>query len=133
MLAGEVVGNDAAGVTVRLDGVEADPFTIPLTGVAAAPGAKVTVGIRPEHFTVEGSARLRLETDVVEHLGGESYIYAHNRTGQRVIIKTTGVRDQRSGQPVAPAFHPASALLFDTDGLRLRGTAVSAQPSLAAN
>ena len=133
MLAGEVVGNDAAGVTVRLDGVEADPFTIPLTGVAAAPGAKVTVGIRPEHFTVEGSARLRLETDVVEHLGGESYIYAHNRTGQRVIIKTTGVRDQRSGQPVAPAFHPASALLFDTDGLRLRGTAVSAQPSLVAN
>ena len=101
--------------------------------IAAAPGAKVTVGIRPEHFTVEGSARLRLETDVVEHLGGESYIYAHNRTGQRVIIKTTGVRDQRSGQPVAPAFHPASALLFDTDGLRLRGTAVSAQPSLVAN
>ena len=50
-----------------------------------------------------------------------------------VIIKTTGARDQRSGQPVAPAFHPASALLFDTDGLRLRGAAAAAQPSLVAH
>ena len=133
LLAGEAVGADAAGVTVRLDGIDAEPFTVPLAGIAAAPGTKVTVGIRPEHFTEGGTARLKLETDIVEHLGGESYIYAHNPAGQRIVIKSTGVRDLQSGQPVTPAFHPASALLFDADGLRLRGTTVAAQPSLVAS
>ena len=132
LLAGEVVGNDSSGVTVRLDGIEAEPFTLPLAGVPAPAGTKVTVGIRPEHFTEAGPAHLKLDTDIVEHLGGESYIYAHNRTGQRVVIKATGVRALQSGQPVSPAFDPASALLFDADGLRLRGTPVVAQPSLVA-
>ncbi|WP_299131296.1 sn-glycerol-3-phosphate ABC transporter ATP-binding protein UgpC [uncultured Amaricoccus sp.] len=132
LLTGEVVGNDGSGVTVRLDGVEADPFILPLAGVQAPAGAKITVGIRPEHFTQTGSARLKLDIDIVEHLGGESYIYARNRTGQRVVIKATGVRELRSGQPVAPAFDPAAALLFDADGLRLRGTAVAAETMLVA-
>ena len=133
LLAGEVLASSGAGVTVRLDGIDADPFTIPLAGIAAPVGTKVTVGIRPEHFTEAGSARLKLEIDIVEHLGGESFIYAHNRAGQRVVIKATGVRALQSGQPVAPAFHPASALLFDAAGLRLRGSGVAAQPSLVAS
>jgi lactose/L-arabinose transport system ATP-binding protein len=132
LLAGEVVGSDSSGVTIRLEGIEADPFTIPRVGVTAPAGTKVTVGIRPEHFNEAGSARLKFDTDIVEHLGGESFIYAHNRTGQRVVIKATGVRELQSGQPVAPAFDPASALLFDADGLRLRGTAVAAERSLVA-
>ena len=133
LLAGEVLASSGAGVTVRLDGIDADPFTIPVAGIAAPAGTRVTVGIRPEHFTDEGSARLKLEIDIVEHLGGESFIYAHNRAGQRVVIKATGVRALQSGQPVAPAFHPASALLFDAAGLRLRGSGVAAQPSLVAS
>ena len=129
LLAGEVVGNDASGVTVHLHGIEANPFTLPLAGAPAPAGSKVTIGIRPEHFTDTGPARLKLETDIVEHLGGESYIYAHNRAGQRVVIKTTGVRGLRPGQPVSPAFDPASALLFDAEGLRLRAAPVAAQPA----
>ena len=135
LLPGEILGAEAGGVAVRLDGIEADPFVIPLAGQRPAPGTKVTVGIRPEHFAPDGTARLQLETDIVEHLGGESYVYAHNRAGQRVVIKTTGVRDLQSGQPIAPAFHPSAALLFDTDGLRLRSSAALAnasRPVLAA-
>jgi len=134
LLAGEVVGRDATGVTLRLDGIEAEPFTVPLADLAVAPGTRITVGIRPEHFTDSGTARLKLETDIVEHLGGESYIYAHNRAGQRVVIKSTGVRHLQPGHPVAPAFDPASALLFDAEGLRLRGAtpALRSQPNRAA-
>ena len=134
LLPGEVVGRDATGVTLRLDGIEAEPFTVPLADLAVAPGTRITVGIRPEHFTDSGTARLKLETDIVEHLGDESYIYAHNRAGQRVVINSTGVRHLQPGQPVAPAFDPASALLFDAEGLRLRGAtpALHSQPNRAA-
>ena len=120
LLPAEVVGNGGGAATVRLDAIEADPFAIPLKKGAPPVGSKVTVGIRPEHFSPTGTAHLKLETDLVEHLGGELFVYAHNKSGGRIVIKMPEARDLHSGQQISPAFHPSAALLFEKEGARLR-------------
>ncbi|AYF04106.1 sn-glycerol-3-phosphate ABC transporter ATP-binding protein (plasmid) [Paracoccus yeei] len=126
LLSGRVLSAGPQGVTLRLDGIDADPFVVPLAGVAVRAGDAVQVGIRPEQFVETGPARLRLETDIVEHLGGESFIYAHAGADQRVIVKAHGVRGLQTGQPLSAAFDPAGVLLFDAEGQRLRGQPVAA-------
>ena len=77
------------------------------------------VGVRPEHFgdAGEGDADLAVSIDVVEHLGGTSFIYA-----------TTGPW-RRPGDPARRGEGPRHAeitvsirksYLFDENGQRLR-------------
>ncbi len=107
-------------VRVRLDGVDAEPFTMRLSGPSPTRGDSVIVGIRPEHLSTDGTAQLHLNTDIVEHLGGESYVYAHNDRGTRLILKLPDTREVETGQPIVAAFDPARAYLFNADGARLR-------------
>jgi lactose/L-arabinose transport system ATP-binding protein len=120
LLPAQVTAASDGKATVRLDGIEAQPFDIPLTGPLPAAGAKVTVGIRPEHFAADGVVAMQLVSDIVEHLGGESFVYAHNPGGSRIVIKMSDARTLQGGQPIAPTFHPSAALLFEADGQRLR-------------
>jgi lactose/L-arabinose transport system ATP-binding protein len=92
---------------------------IPLA--ASAPdGAEITVGIRPEHFKAQGSAQLDLKVEMIEHLGAETYAYARYGQGELLTIATDADRSLKSGVSLAARFDPARALLFDTDGRRIR-------------
>ena len=57
-------------------GSDARPIAVPSTGQAAV-GADVTLGARPEHIDVvdEAQADLVITLDLVEQLGGETYLY----------------------------------------------------------
>ncbi|MFQ8433690.1 ABC transporter ATP-binding protein [Amaricoccus sp. W119] len=128
LLAGRVTEAGDGGVTVTLDRIDAAPFRKALGGPLPGVGTPVTVGVRPEHFAEhvtedgpgDGPARLSLETDLVEHLGGESYIYAHGGAGVRLIIKAQDSRHVEAGQTITASFRPEAAFLFDEEGLRLR-------------
>ncbi|WP_411196459.1 TOBE domain-containing protein, partial [Rhizobium sp.] len=85
------------------------------------PGAKVTLGIRPEHFVDAGmgDADLTVAIDVAEHLGNTSYIYAAIGSEQLIIerpeSRTAGNRETLTvGLPARHTF------LFDGVGKRLR-------------
>ena len=95
---------------------------IPLSGLASVPpdGADVTVGLRPGHFIASGSAGLDLEIEMVEHLGVETYVYARYGKGEVVTVATHDGRDLKAGNKLEARFDPASALLFDADGQRIR-------------
>ncbi len=95
---------------------------IPLAGLAAIPvdGTGLTVGLRPGHFNAGGSAQLDLVIEMVEHLGLETFVYARHGKGEVITIATQNGRDLKAGQAYGPHFDPASTLLFDSDGHRLR-------------
>jgi lactose/L-arabinose transport system ATP-binding protein len=92
---------------------------IPLA-TSAPDGAEITVGIRPEHFKAQGSAQLDLKVEMIEHLGAETYAYARYGQCELLTIATDADRSLKSGVSLAARFDPARALLFDTDGRRIR-------------
>lgn len=108
-------------VTVRVDAFPDAVFDVALRQAKLWPGDKVTFGIRPEHLSTQGSVQFQLATDVVEHLGGESYVYARNAgKDTRVIMKMPDAREIGAGRAITAAFDPARAYLFDKEGKRLR-------------
>ncbi len=111
---------DKGRTVVRLP--EHGDHEIPLSGIAAIPadGTHVTVGLRPGHFNTGGAAELDLTIEMVEHLGLETFVYARQGKGEVITIATQEGRGLKAGDAYAARFDPASALLFDSAGQRLR-------------
>ena len=106
--------------TVRIADYDVDVPVALREPVAA--GRAVMLGIRPEHFDPSGAIALPVKVDVIEHLGGSSFLYA--RTGPGVdplTIERRDARDGREGETIEARFDPARAMLFDVEtGARLR-------------
>jgi ABC-type sugar transport system ATPase subunit len=90
------------------------------TGSLAA-GAKVTLGIRPEHLALapEGQG-LPLSVDLVERLGGESYLYGTSVSLPQITLRLDGQSEHERGHSVALAFPQQSLHLFDEAGRAIR-------------
>ena len=76
-------------------------------------GATVTVGIRPQHLRVDpqGSG---LKVDLVEHLGGVTYIYLDATNGERIIVEASAEVDAPAyGSDVSVTFDDENVMLFD--------------------
>jgi lactose/L-arabinose transport system ATP-binding protein len=88
---------------------------------AALPGAgaKVTVGLRPQHlFVTEGDTH---RVDMTEALGGVSFIHLTAPTGEKLVIEARGDAFARPGAMVGLAHDEAQAMFFaDGTDLRLR-------------
>ncbi|MEF2072664.1 ABC transporter ATP-binding protein [Consotaella aegiceratis] len=95
---------------------------VPLAETTLDPGTKVQVGIRPEHFHApsEGQIQLPVKTEVVERLGGVTYVYGRLPSGQRVVVKQDGVFHSPSGSVNSFGFAPGDVRLFTPEGMRLR-------------
>ncbi|TIX01681.1 MAG: sn-glycerol-3-phosphate ABC transporter ATP-binding protein UgpC [Mesorhizobium sp.] len=116
---GRIVGHDARAVVVELAGQEKTRITQPLTGAAPETGNKVIVGVRPEHFgnAGEGDADLVVAIDVVEHLGGTSFLYARTANGDDVVIQRDAAKVPDTSEITVSI---RKSYLFDEKGLRLR-------------
>ncbi len=75
-----------------------------------APGTKVTLGVRPQDMETEPQGPL--EVDIVEHLGGVSYVYLDAETGERLVVEARELREGAAGK-VGVRFDPARVMLFD--------------------
>lgn len=111
-------------VSVRLNGAT---LRLPRHDAAVNPGAKVTVGIRPEHFRVgptpvdvgdEQAVEFDAIIDLVERLGGETL--AHLRMPSLsdgvLVVKITGDVPLRIGTGLRVGVRLAQCHLFDADG-----------------
>ena len=78
--------------------------------------------VRPEHIASANGApfKLDLTADVTEHLGGSSYIYAHNHGGETLVVEQRGYCTTKPGEQVSFTFDPGQAYLFGSDGMRIR-------------
>jgi multiple sugar transport system ATP-binding protein len=90
------------------------------TGTLAA-GASVTLGIRPEHLSLaapDGGVPLAIE--LVERLGGESYLYGASPGLPQVTLRLDGQSEHQRGSSVALAFPQQHLHLFDDAGKAVR-------------
>jgi lactose/L-arabinose transport system ATP-binding protein len=62
---------------------------------------------------------LQARAQVVEQLGGVSYVYAASEGGTQVVVQQRGHSAMASQAAVAFGIDPATVLLFETNGQRL--------------
>ena len=113
-----VVDRDSNGATVELADQGGTLLRQPLMKSALEPGSPVVVGVRPEHFgdVGKGDADIGVKIDVVEHLGGTSFLYARTAAGDELVIQ----RDAEAVDPTEITVSIRKSYLFDEKGLRLR-------------
>jgi lactose/L-arabinose transport system ATP-binding protein len=118
---GTVTAAAGRSVTVQLDEFGSPVLALTTRSERARPGEKVSVGIRPEHFidAAGAPATLKAQAQVVEQLGGVSYVYAASEGGTQVVVQQRGHSAMASQAEVAFGIDPPAVLLFDKDGQRL--------------
>jgi len=84
------------------------------------PGASVTLGVRPEHLSLAEEEGLPLSIDLVERLGGESYLYGASPGLPQITLKLDGQSGHQRGETVALALPSAQLHLFDETGKAVR-------------
>ncbi len=110
---------DRDTATVKVPG--GGTLTVPAKTAGMAPGAKVTLGVRPEHLVAEdqGDAVMEGRVFVVERLGGETYCHVRVEGDQSVVIRTGGDSPVNPGERVRIGIPAAHCHLFDRDGIAL--------------
>ncbi|AYG68647.1 MULTISPECIES: sn-glycerol-3-phosphate ABC transporter ATP-binding protein UgpC [unclassified Rhizobium] len=87
-----------------------------------APGEKILLGMRPEHFVVASDAAdaLRVTVDVTEYLGGTRYLYCQTEDGQALIAEYRDGPEIERGDTLHLHCPPGRRRYFDKQGERLR-------------
>ncbi|WP_377847126.1 ABC transporter ATP-binding protein [Bosea sp. UC22_33] len=85
-----------------------------------AASAPVTLGIRPEHLALAETGGLKLTVELVERLGGESYLYGAAAGLPQITLRLDGQTPHERGATVDLAFPQAHLHLFDEAGKAVR-------------
>jgi ABC-type sugar transport system ATPase subunit len=107
---------------VALTAFDGPALKVRRRGSGGAVGDTISVGIRPEHFADAGQfgTALAAKAQVVEQLGGVSYVYAVGRDGEtKVTIQQKGHSRIDHGATIEVGIEPGAAIAFDGNGLRL--------------
>jgi len=109
---------DAGRVAV---GSETRPIILPSTGPAVV-GTDITLGARPEHIDVVGEdqADLVITLDLVEQLGGETYLYGSAPGLPQLTVRQHGQAAYDRNQRLGLRLKRDALHLFDADGSAIR-------------
>lgn len=119
-LTGHITAQTEGGVLVTLANLATQPVAM-ATKQKLAMGAEVVIGVRPEAFTTDGDIPVSIEADLIENLGGTSFLYGHLTPTETIVVNIGDDRNVRAGERMQTAFHSAKAFLFDpATGLRIR-------------
>ncbi|MDT8893808.1 sn-glycerol-3-phosphate ABC transporter ATP-binding protein UgpC [Halomonas sp. I1] len=111
-----VVAAGGEGVDVRLPG---DDITrVPVDGSACESGQALTLGVRPEHLTLDETGPLRGRIRVIERLGGQTSLYV-DMDDDLLTLMVDGDVTHRVGEDVCFNFEPRRGHLFDSNDLAL--------------
>jgi lactose/L-arabinose transport system ATP-binding protein len=112
--------NFVAGVVEGAGSVQATGLLGSVATSVALPGAgaAVSVGIRPQHLRIAAGSTHKVE--MTEALGGVSFVHVTAPSGERLIIESHDQVGVRPGDMVAVGFDGKDAMVFGTDGMRLR-------------
>ncbi len=96
-------------------GVHVPAFGRTVTTGASLPsaGSDVTVGLRPEHVTIDPAGSTHT-VDLTEALGGVSYAYLTAATGEKMIVEERGDVRSSEGDTVGLSFEDTRVYFFDT-------------------
>lgn len=83
-------------------------------------GAKVTLGVRPEHLDAVPQGPLSFQVELVEALGADTLVHGRLSGGETLIARFDGTTQIRNGDRLSLAAAPADLHLFDAgNGQRL--------------
>jgi multiple sugar transport system ATP-binding protein len=124
-LAATVTACDAKQVTLDLGARRPVIAAVAIT-TRLQPGAKVTLGLRPEHLMDTSAEAAQLDGEVIalEHLGSETYVYLACGNDEPLVIKSGAIKSVgepaiESGQHVSVTVPPHACYLFDETGTAL--------------
>jgi ABC-type sugar transport system ATPase subunit len=117
--AAKVEAKDASGVT--LSGPNLPAFTLPAPHSAPAVGAKLTVGVRPEHLSIGAVGRLRVQAtiELIERLGETSNAYLRSGDQGSIIVEIKGREVPEVGATVTLSAADQDLHIFDEAGQRV--------------
>jgi lactose/L-arabinose transport system ATP-binding protein len=81
---------------------------------ATQDGVGVTVGLRPEHLTVDPNGN-EFTVELIESLGGVSYAYLAASTGEKVVIEERGEIRSTEGDTVGLSYDTSDAFFFNAE------------------
>ncbi|MBD1909461.1 MULTISPECIES: sn-glycerol-3-phosphate ABC transporter ATP-binding protein UgpC [unclassified Leptolyngbya] len=104
-------------VATRVELPGGEVITLPLQPGRIAVGDRATLGIRPEHLTLDHTrATMQGEVIVVERLGGETFVYAKLAGGDTIVVQTEGDRLIRTHEQIPIYVDGDRCHLFNTQG-----------------
>ena len=93
--------------------------SLPTSVALPGSGAKVSVGLRPQHLALDTSGTTH-RVEMTEALGGVSYIHLTAPTGEKLVVESHSDPEVKMGGMTGIRFDPKDAMLFADTGLRLR-------------
>jgi multiple sugar transport system ATP-binding protein len=106
-------------------GAQIGDMVVPLSSSAisaahAAGLTAVTLGLRPESFSIDPMAGLPLTVSLVEELGADTYVYGtidgeQPTADNRLVVRFPGRVPPRIGEIIHLAVHGGEEHLFDPD------------------
>jgi len=106
---------DGSTCLARSSGIEVKLPEATAANLRSRHGAKVTIGIRPEHLSLEGDPSTvigRGQVDVREPMGSEVYLYVETQAGQ-IVVRAPSHTEARVGDTVTLHGTPEHVHLFD--------------------
>jgi multiple sugar transport system ATP-binding protein len=120
LLPAEVVAAEADGVRLALRGA---PAYVPVRSDGLTAGARVEVGIRPEHLAPaaadapDGTVRFEGEATLVEQLGESHLVYLRADDGLELVSRGPGHSPVRVGERIALQAPAERLHVFDAAGV----------------
>jgi lactose/L-arabinose transport system ATP-binding protein len=93
--------------------------SVPATVALPGNGAKVSIGLRPQHLALDTAGKTH-RVEMTEALGGVCYIHLTAPTGEKLVVESHSDPDVKMGGMTGIRFDPKNALFFSDTGLRLR-------------
>jgi len=95
------------------------PAPVPTSVALPGSGAKVSLGLRPQHLALDTSGNTH-RVEMTEALGGVSYIHLTAPTGEKLVVESHSDPKVKMGGMTGIRFDPKDAMFFADSGLRLR-------------
>jgi len=126
-IAAELVDAGATHANVRLH--NGSVIRCAVNGQALKPGAKLTLGVRPEHLEAAGSStdnRVDMAVTFVESLGSTTHAYGDfPGVEEQLTCELDGATRVKGGQTLGLVIPAEKAYLFDDQGLACRRIAAA--------
>jgi multiple sugar transport system ATP-binding protein len=112
-----VVSRKTEGVELRV--ACGATLTIPRDGSMLGTGQAVTLGIRPEHLSLDPNGQIQVTTDVTERLGSDTFCHVKNSSGEAITVRVQGDCEVAYGEKCRLAVDVNHCHLFDENGIAM--------------
>lgn len=118
-LEGTLVTPSVNSSVIEID--DGTSITIDINTQAASAGSKVTLGLRPEDLGIsQGSSTLKVQVDVLERLGGTTFVYGRCAGVDNFVVQRPGADPIKVDSTIEVHVPEDRCYLFDDQGLAFK-------------